>query len=68
MNMQSQIRLLAEAGLLHPSKGQFVVLTDDEQASIAVNNRHALLACGPVPTVDDEREEALRNVAVLGYN
>jgi hypothetical protein len=66
MNSLAQNRLNAEAGLLHPVESHFArCSTGSDDASY----RHlALMICGAVSFVGDEREVELRNVAVLGYN
>ena len=69
MKMQSQTRLVAESGSLHPLKIDVVKVTDEAEASFtAHSHKDAFLAFDAIPTADDEREAELQNVAVLGYN
>ncbi len=69
MNIQTQIRLVAEAGSAHPLKSHLLKWADETEAG--GGNPRGLLAVtarGTIPAATDEREVDLRNVAVLGYN
>jgi hypothetical protein len=67
--MQTQIRLVAEAGSVHPLKSHLLKLADEAEASgSSPRGRLAATARGTIPAANDEREVDLRNVAVLGYN
>lgn len=68
MNMQSQIRLVAEAGSLHPLKSHLLGWPDEAEESIPAHRRPALPMRRTATATDDEREAELRNVAVHGYN
>ena len=66
MNMQSQIRLVAETGSLYPLKSHLLEWRDETTG--AGLGHLAIATRGSVPAASDEREVDLRNVAVLGYN
>jgi hypothetical protein len=67
MNMQSQIRLVAEAGSLHPLKSH-LRMAEVGEARVPGLGLLALRSPAAVPAISDEREIDLRNVVVLGCN